>query len=258
MKLQGKIALVTGSGTGIGAAIALRLAQEGAQVVINYRKSAGPAEQVAQQCQTAGGPDAAITVQGDISVVADCYKIVQAAIEKYGRLDILINNAGIEFKDEALSDVSEAHWDAVINTNLKGAFFCTQAAVKQMLAAGKGGKIINISSIHEDEPMPRNTPYCASKGGLQMLARNLGVELAPQGITVVNIAPGAIATPINSDTLQDPAKIEELKAAIPLHRLGTPEDVAALAAWLASDEAAYVNATTFTVDGGFMMNASSL
>jgi glucose 1-dehydrogenase len=145
-----------------------------------------------------------------------------------------------------------------MDINLKGAFFGTQFAAKQMVKQGEGGRIINISSIHEDWPMPGNTPYCLSKGGMRMLTRNAGVELAPYGITVVGVGPGAVATPINVETMQDPELMAELNAAIPLGRLAEPEEIADLVVWLASDQASYVTATTFIADGGMMQFSPGL
>jgi glucose 1-dehydrogenase len=155
-------------------------------------------------------------------------------------------------------DTTEAQYDRVLDINLKGAFFGTQMAAKQMIEQGSGGRIINISSIHEDWPMPGNAPYCLSKGGMRMLTRNAGVELAPHGITVVGVGPGAVATPINVETMQDPQLMAQLNAAIPLGRMATPEEVANLVVWLASDEASYVTATTFFVDGGMMQFSPGL
>jgi glucose 1-dehydrogenase len=166
-----------------------------------------------------------------------------------GRLDILVNNAGVEIREPFL-DVSEEHYDLVLDVNLKGAFFAAQAAARLMIEGGTGGRIVNVSSIHEDVAFLRYATYTAAKGGLRMLARTLCQELAPHGITINNIAPGAIATPINREVLADGGLLEELQSLIPAGRLGEPEEVAAVAVFLASDESAYVTGSTYYIDGG--------
>jgi glucose 1-dehydrogenase len=171
------------------------------------------------------------------------------ALEHFGRLDILVNNAGIE-KHALFQEVSEEDYDKVMNVNLKGPFFATQEMVRHLLATNRRGKIVNISSVHEELPFPNFTAYCVSKGGLKMMMRNLAIELGRLGININNIAPGAIETPINTKLLNDPVKLKALLAQIPLGRLGQPGDVAALAVFLASDEADYVTGSTFFVDGG--------
>jgi len=253
--LAGKVALITGAGTGIGAAIARRFAAEGAAVMINHRGAvdAAAATTVADEIAQLGG--AADTVQGDVGRVADCYRIVAATVARFGRLDLLLNNAGHGSPLKPLTEVTEAEWDGVLATNLKGTFFCTQAAARQMIAQGNGGRVINTSSIHQSLAMPLHTPYCASKGGIRMLARTLGLELAAHGISVVNIAPGAIATAGNQQLRRDPLRYAQLLSCIPLKRMGEAEEVAALAAWLASDEAAYLNATTCYIDGGMTVDS---
>ena len=201
--------------------------------------------------------DRLIAVRADVSQVAELRQLIDETVKAFGRLDIIVNNAGIETRTSVL-DTTEAQYDRVMDINLKGAFFGTQLAAKQMIAQGGGGRIINISSIHEDWPMPGNTPYCLSKGGMRMLTRNAGVELAPHGITVVGVGPGAVATPINVETMQDPELMAELNAAIPLGRMATPKEIADLVVWLASDQASYVTATTFVVDGGMMQFSPGL
>jgi len=180
-------------------------------------------------------------------------RLIDETYTQLGRADILVNNAGIEI-EAAFWDVTEADYDAVLNVNLKGAFFLTQAFVRRLRDAKQPGRIINISSVHEDIAFPHFSTYCASKGGIRMLMRNLAVELGPLGITVNNIAPGAIATPINKALLEDKPKLDALLANIPLSRLGTSEEVAGLAAFLASDEAAYVTGSTYVIDGGLMVD----
>jgi len=250
-RLEGKVAIVTGSGSGIGQAIAERLAQEGASLVVDYRDHIDQAQQTQQQIAAAGGKS--ILVQADVSVLADGVNLVEQAWQQLGGCDILVNNAGIEKRGDFV-DVTEADYDAVLNVNLKGAFFLTQAFVRRLIAAKKPGRVINISSVHEDMVFPHFSTYCASKGAMRMLMRDLAVELGPLGITVNNIAPGAINTPINKSLLADKPKLDALLANIPLGRLGKPEEVAGLAAFLASEDAAYVTGSTYFLDGGLIRN----
>jgi len=252
MTLQGKAAIVTGSDSGIGRAIALELARQGAAVTINYHKNEDAANATKKEIEDAGGR--AQIVQADVSSVADIQRLVDATVSGFGRLDILVNNAGMETRTSTL-DTTEHQFDMVIAIDLKSAFFGVQLAAKQMIKQGGGGRIINISSIHEDWPMPGNSPYCAAKGGVRMLTRTAGVELAPHGITVVGVAPGAVHTPIDEVTLSDPAAKAKLESAIPLGRVAEPAEIANIVAFLASDGASYGTAATYTVDGG-MMQAS--
>jgi glucose 1-dehydrogenase len=252
MSLEGKVAIVTGSSSGIGRAIAIELARRGAAVTVNYHTGAEAADQVLAEIEGAGGK--AQIVQADVSNVADIQKLIDTTVAAFGRLDILVNNAGMETRTSTL-ETTERQFDLVIAVDLKSAFFGVQLAAKQMLAQGGGGRIINISSIHEDWPMPGNSPYCLAKGGVRMLTRTAGVELAPHGITVVGVAPGAVHTPIDEVTLSDPVQRARLEGAIPLGRVAEPEEIAKLVAFLASDDATYSTATTFVADGG-MMQAS--
>ncbi|KAF3885883.1 MULTISPECIES: glucose 1-dehydrogenase [Nostocales] len=256
MKLEGKVALVTGSSQGIGQAIAICLAQEGASIVINYRSHPEGAEETLSKVKAAGGQCQIVdgfTVQADTGIISDVQRMIADSVSHFGKLDILVNNAGIE-KNADFWNVTEADYDAVMNVNLKGVFFATQAFVKHQLEIKQPGKIINISSVHEELPFPHFTAYCASKGGLKMLTRNLAVELGPYGITINNVAPGAIETPINTKLLNNPEKLGALLENIPLGRLGQPKDVASVVAFLASSESDYVTGTTFFVDGGLLWN----
>jgi glucose 1-dehydrogenase len=252
MTLENKAAIVTGSDSGIGRAIALELARQGAAVTINYHKNADAADATLKEIADAGGK--AQVIQADVSSVADIGKLVEGTVAAFGRLDILVNNAGMETRTSTL-ETTEHEFDMVIAIDLKSAFFGVQAAARQMIKQGGGGRIINISSIHEDWPMPGNAPYCLAKGGVRMLTRTAGVELAPHGITVVGVAPGAVHTPIDEVTLSDPVAKARLEKAIPLGRVAEPEEIARLVAFLASDEASYGTATTYVADGG-MMQAS--
>ena len=252
-RLEGKFAAVTGGDQGIGRAVAERLAQEGAGVAICYRSNRAGADEVVGAIRSQGVPGTAI--QCDVGKVADGQRFIQEAVAALGKLDILVNNAGVE-KNADFWNVSEADYDTVLDVNLKGVFFITQAFVKHRMEGRASGKVINVSSVHEDLPFPHFASYCASKGGLKMLTRNLSIELAPLGITVNNIAPGAIETPINKALLDDPAKLNAVLENIPLKRLGKPEDVAAVAAFLASPDSDYVTGTTYFVDGGLTWNYS--
>jgi glucose 1-dehydrogenase len=250
-RLEGKIAVVTGSGSGIGQAIAERLAQEGADCVIDYRDHVEQAQQTADKITAAGGK--AIMVRADVTSIADCNTLIDQAWQQLGSCDILVNNAGVE-KSADFWDVTEADFDFVMNVNFKGAFFLTQAFVRKLRDARRPGRVINISSVHEDMVFPHFATYCASKGAIRMLMRDLAVELGPLNITVNNIAPGAINTPINKSLLADKPKLDALLANIPLGRLGEPGEVAGVAAFLASDDGAYVTGSTYFLDGGLIRN----
>jgi glucose 1-dehydrogenase len=246
-RLSGTRVLVTGSSKGIGRGIALRLAQDGADVVVNYNSDPGGAEAAVAEIRALGRH--AVALKGDVGTVDGVRMLIADSVKALGGLDVLVNNAGIE-RHAAFWDVSEADFDAVLNVNLKGVFFATQAFVQHCRAAGQPGRVVNISSVHEDLAFPNFAAYCAAKGGLRMLTRTLAVELGPLGITINNIAPGAIETPINATLLNDPVKLASLRGQIPLGRLGKPEDVSGLAAFLASAESAYVTGSTYFVDGG--------
>jgi glucose 1-dehydrogenase len=251
MKLTGKTALVTGSAQGIGQAIAIRLAQEGADIIVDDRALGQSAQETADSITKLGRR--VHMIQGDLSNTADDRRVITEGVEKLGKIDILVNNAGVE-KHADFWDVTEKDFDFVLQINLRGTFFITQDFVNHLRATNRPGRIINISSVHEELPFPHFSTYCASKGALKMLCRDLAVELGPLGITVNNIAPGAIATPINTALLNNPQLLALLKSKIPLGRLGNPDDVSGLAAFLASDDASYVTGSTFVVDGGLLHN----
>jgi glucose 1-dehydrogenase len=253
MKLEGKTVLITGGSQGIGQGIAFRLAEEGADIAVDYVGNSESADATVAQIQKRGRR--ALAVQADISSVDQIHSMIKQTVDSLGGVDVLINNAGVE-KHASIWEVTERDYDLVLTINLKGAFFASQAFVQHRMAVKKPGKIINVSSVHEELPFPHFTSYCASKGGMKMMMRNLSIEVAPFGITVNNIAPGAIETPINSALLNDPPKLKALLDNIPLARLGQVSDVAGVAAFLASSDADYITGTTVVVDGGLTWNYS--
>jgi len=255
MNLKGKVAIVTGGNSGIGMAIVLELARQGANIVIDYVTHPEATEALEQQVRALG--DSVIGVKADVSQLAELHNLFAATVKAFGRVDIMVNNAGIETRTSIL-DTTEQQYDKVLAINLKSAFFGTQLAAQQMIKQGGGGRIINITSVHEDWPMPGNTAYCLSKGGMRMLTRTAGVELAPHNILVVGVGPGAVATPINLTTMQDPTLLQKLNNAIPLGRMARPEEIASLVAFLAGDGASYMTATTIFADGGIMQSSPGL
>jgi glucose 1-dehydrogenase len=255
MLLNGKTIIVTGGNSGIGEAICLAAAAEGANVVIDYVAHPEETAALTSKIEAAGGHAAGM--DADVSKTADLQALVDFAVATYGRLDVMVNNAGIETRTSIL-DTTEDQYDRVLDVNLKSAFFGTQFAAKQFIAQGGPGLVVNISSVHEDWPMPGNIAYCASKGGTRMLTRTAGVELGAKGVRVVNVGPGAVATPINTGTMDDPAKLKELDDSIPLGRMAQPEEIANMVVFLASDRASYLTATTVFVDGGIMQGSVGL
>jgi glucose 1-dehydrogenase len=255
MSLANKVAIVTGGNSGIGAAVALELARQGASVVIDFVSHPEATDALEAKILALGA--SVIGVQADVSKLEDLERLFDTAVAKFGRVDVMVNNAGVETRTSIL-DTTEAEYDKVLDINLKSAFFGTQLAAKQMIKQGGGGRIINMTSIHEDWPMPNNTAYCLSKGGMRMLTRTAAVELAPHNILVVGVAPGAVATPINVATMSDPALMLKLNAAIPLGRMAKPEEIATIVAFLASDASSYITATTIIADGGMMQSSPGL
>lgn len=251
MNLSGKVAIVTGGGSGIGYAIAERLGAAGAAVCVNYLGYEDDAKALAARLPKG------IAVPADVSKAGDVQAMVEETVTALGGLDILVNNAGIE-KEVPFLDLDEETWDKIIAVNLKGSFLCAQHGARAMRDLGKGGSIVNISSIHEDYAFPGFTPYCASKGGVRMMMRNLSLELAPYKIRVNNVAPGAIATPINRRTLADPQKVATVQRIVPLGRMGEPDEVAQVVLFLASDASSYVTGSTYYVDGGMVRYAQPL
>jgi glucose 1-dehydrogenase len=248
MELAGKVAIVTGAAQGIGAAIAMCFAREGAKVVIDYFGSSTEADALCRQLTGEG--HTAIDVRGDVSKRMEVEALVQRTVKEFGRIDVLVNNAGITAGADFL-EMTDEQWNAVLDVDLKGTFLCSQACARVMKAQG-GGAIVNISSVHEDVPFPGFAEYCAAKGGVRMLMRALSLELAPYKIRVNNIAPGAIGTPRNVARLDDPAAQALVARVIPQGRMGTPDEVAQVALFLASDRASYVTGSTYYVDGGLI------
>lgn len=255
MDLAGKVAVVTGGNSGIGEAIVRGLAAAGASVVIDYVARPEDTADLVKEISAAGGK--ALGADADVSTIAGIDKLISAAKKEFGQLDIFVNNAGIETR-QGLLDLDEDSFDKVISVNLKSAVFGTQRAAQTFVDQGSGGVVINVSSVHEDWPMPGNLAYCVSKGGMRMLTRTAGVELGPHGVRVVNVAPGAVATPINAKTMQDDSLREKLEDSIPLRKVSDPAEIARVVAFVASGDADYMTATTVFVDGGIMQGGPGL
>ena len=254
MQLAGKAAVVTGASSGIRRAIALAFGREGASVAVNYARDAEGADATVKEIEEGGGE--AVALQADVSNVDDVKNLVGRAVAAFRRLDVMVNNAGVEYKMPFLETPLET-WEKVIAVNLTGPWLGCQEAARQMVSQGGPGRIINVSSVHEDLAMPTNSPYCAAKGSLRMLTRTIAVELAPHNITVNNIAPGAIETPMDAKLEQDPDQMGALLSEIPLGRIGKPEEVASLALYLASDASAYTTGSTLFVDGGMIRHSGT-
>jgi len=250
-RLAGKTVLVTGSSQGIGEAVAIRLAEEGANVVVNYHSHEESANRVVETIKKLGRRS--LAVGADLGHIEEIRRLIEESIRLFGRLDILINNAAMQVNAD-FWNVTESDYDRVLGVNLKGMFFSAQVFVQHLMETKRPGKIINMSSVHEELPFPHFAPYSMSKGALKMMTRTLAIELAPLGITINSVAPGAIETPINTKLLNDPAKLNSLLRNIPLKRLGKPADVAGAVAFLASSDADYMTGTTVYVDGGLLWN----
>jgi glucose 1-dehydrogenase len=255
MRLRDKVAVVTGGDSGIGKAISMLLAHEGARVVVDYIGDRSTADKLVDEVENFGGR--AFAVDANISQPSDVEKLVHETVRHFGRLDVLVNNAGIEEQHPFLEMPFET-WKKVIDIDLTGPWICSQVAAKQMVRQRSGGRIINISSVHEELTMPTNAPYCAAKGGLRMMMRTIAVELAPHNITVNNVCPGAVETPMDAKLKKDSKRYEKLLNEIPLRRMAKPEEIASMCAYLASDEASYVTGASFIIDGGMTKKSGSL
>lgn len=255
--LQGQPALVTGANSGIGKAVALGLAKAGADVIINYVADPAAADDIAHQIEAMGRR--AIAIKADVSNETEVEAMFAQAIQHFGTLHIVVNNAGLQ-RDSAFDEMTLAQWQTVLNVNLTGQFLCSRAAVREFKRRGidvaisqAAGKIICMSSVHEQIPWAGHANYAASKGGVMMLMKSLAQEVAPQRIRVNGIAPGAIRTPINTNAWNTPEAYESLMTLVPYKRIGEPEDIAQAAIWLASDAADYVTGATLFVDGGMTL-----
>jgi glucose 1-dehydrogenase len=255
-----RVAVVTGSSKGIGKAIATQFAKEGYKIVLNARDENELTEAVNDVKKTIGGNEERITyLAGDISQEDVCSSLIEHTIKKFGTIDVLVNNAGIGGAQKSVHELTSDEWDYVIDVNLKGAFLCTREAVKRMTHDGKSARksysIINISSVHESIPQPQSAPYSASKGGMEMLTKTVALEVADKGIRVNGIAPGAIATDMNKEILEDEQKKKQEEMRIPMGRIGRPEEIAKVALFLSSDDASYMTGTTVYVDGGLTLSS---
>lgn len=256
-KLKGQSALVTGANSGIGKAVAIALANDGANVVVNYVSHPEDADSVIKQIESNGGN--AIAVKADVSNEEAVQSMFQQMYDKYGTIDILVNNAGLQ-KDSAFHEMSLADWQLVLNINLTGQFLCSREAVKEFLKRGvvaetscAAGKIICMSSVHEEIPWAGHVNYATSKGGINMMMKSMAQELAPKKIRVNSIGPGAIKTRINRAAWETPEALAKLLTLIPYGRIGQPEDIGKVAVWLASDESDYLTGTTIFADGGMLL-----
>ena len=256
-KLRGQSALVTGASSGIGKAVAIALANEGANVVVNYSSHPERGQEVADEIKVNGGT--AIVYQADVSKEEEVQAMFQAMYKEFGTIDILVNNAGLQ-KDSPFVDMTLSDWQKVIDVNLTGQFLCAREAAREFLKRGvvpersvAAGKIICMSSVHEVIPWSGHVNYATSKGGIMLLMKSMAQELAPQKIRVNSIAPGAIQTPINNEAWETPEALDKLLTLIPYKRIGQPEDIGKVAVWLASDESDYITGATIFVDGGMTL-----
>jgi glucose 1-dehydrogenase len=256
--MNSKSAVVTGSSRGIGEAVALEFAKAGYNLVINSRDAEELSASKEEILRVINDSIEIVTFPGDISQEQVCKGLMDVAEKKLGRLDVLVNNAGVNGPEKNTTDISSAEWDNVLDINLKGSFFCSREAIKKMLSQSKRQdsadySIINISSVHQTTPMPLAVPYAASKGGMEMLTKTMALEVADKGIRINAIAPGAIATMMNIDILQDEKKKKDEENKIPMHRIGEPSEIAKVAVFLASTDASYITGATFYVDGGLTL-----
>ena len=259
-KNNGRVAVVTGSSKGIGKAIATEFANAGYSVVLNARNEVELKQAAEDISKSIKDSRKVVSISGDISQEPVCISLIEGTVKQFGRIDVLVNNAGIGGVSKKIHELTEKEWDEVIDINLKGTFLCTREAVKNMMKSGSNIQgnvnnysIINISSVHEQIPQPESAPYAASKGGMEMLTKTVALELADSGIRVNGIAPGAIATDMNKEVLENQEKKEKKEQRIPVRRIGQPEEIAKVALFLASENASYIAGTTIYVDGGLTL-----
>ncbi len=255
--LKAKNVLVTGGTSGIGQAIAVRFAEYGANVAINYLRQPGEASDTEEQVHACASRVKAegvrdVLVQGDVSKEDDVVAMVADAVSELGGLDVLVNNAGIQISRPS-EELSSTDFDKVLGVNLRGSFLCAREAIRHFLAVGRPGVIINVSSVHQLIPKPDYLGYSVSKGGMQNLTRTLALEYAGRGVRVNAIGPGATVTPINSGWIDDPVKREQVESHIPMARAGTADEMGGVACFLASDDAAYITGQTIFIDGGLTL-----
>jgi glucose 1-dehydrogenase len=251
-RLTGKVALITGSDSGIGQATAIEFAKEGADVIVHYLDDAEGAGRTSSAIE--GHGRRALVTQADISDEDQVGAMFDAAVAEFGTLDILMNNAGVDASGKPVAELDTQTWDRAIRTNLYGAFFCARRFIQLRLAAGGEGKIINVSSVHADNPNAGGSDYDCSKGAIRMLTRTLALELAPHKINVNSLAPGMVLTPFNQAAIDDPKVLEEQVQSIPWKRAAQPEEIAKVAVFLASADADYVTGSSYVIDGGLMIN----
>ncbi|HEX6378387.1 MAG TPA: glucose 1-dehydrogenase [Nitrososphaeraceae archaeon] len=255
---NGRVAVITGSSKGIGKAIAMEFARAGYSIVMNARHEQQLKQAAEEISNSIEDENKIVSLAGDISQEHICVSLVEKAVKQFGKIDVMINNAGIGGESKKIHELTEKDWDEVIDINLKGAFLCTREAVKNMVSRfGNKQKdnysIINISSVHEQTPHPQSAQYAASKGGMEMLTKTAALELADKRIRVNGIAPGAIATDMNRELLENQQEREKKEQQIPIHRIGNPEEIAKVALFLASDDASYISGTTIYADGGLTL-----
>ncbi|MDQ3533265.1 MAG: glucose 1-dehydrogenase [Actinomycetota bacterium] len=251
-KLKEKIALITGSDSGIGQATAIEFAKEGADVVITYLHDEKGAQRTLEQVEAHGRR--AIVVQADISDEEQVENVFNQAVTAFGTVHILMNNAGVDASGEEVAELPTETWDRAIRVNVYGAFFCCRRFINIRKEAGGGGKIINVTSVHQEIPNAGGADYDCSKGALRNLTSTLALELAPHGINVNNLGPGMVLTPFNQGAIDNPDVLEEQVQSIPMKRAAKPSEIARLAVFLASQDADYVTGSTYYMDGGLMQN----
>jgi len=270
---QKRVVVITGSSRGIGKAIAKEFAKNNYSVLLNARDEKELIETVQEIKNEISDPSQVAYLTGDISEEKICISLIEEAINKFGRINVLVNNAGISGPSQRTNSITSKDWDYVIGVNLRGTFLCTREALKYMTSGSNNNNnidqvksnnkdfdyelnfsIINISSVHESIPMPYSAPYSASKGGMEMLTKNIALEVAEKGIRINGIAPGAINTPMNKDIMEDPQKKKQEEEKIPMRRIGEPEEIAKVAFFLASTDASYITGTTVYVDGGLTLS----